>query len=83
MIAIKALLSKNLIALAAILALCAWARFEVKSAIKTHDTQVARAAVETVQEQSRAKVQKAKQASRRVDPARADGVLDGKYCADC
>ena len=73
------LLSKNVLAVIAIGALIGWAA----TGVKKHDQQVARVAVHDIKEQSRAKVQEARKAQRRVDPARSDGVLDGKYCTDC
>jgi len=76
---ISAFFSRNAIAVAALAGLVTWASI----GIKKHDRQVARVAVQEVQENARATVRKAKTAQRRVDPDGARGVLGSKYCIDC
>lgn len=76
-------LSRNAIVLFAIIAFAGSAVWLGDRAIDKHDQKVARAAVAEAKEEARAKVQVAKKAQRRVDPAAADGVLASKYCTDC
>jgi parvulin-like peptidyl-prolyl isomerase len=87
LIALKALMSRNVLVVAAVIGLIAWARIEAGIAIKKHDARVAgeavRGALQQVGEASREKVKVAKAAQRRVDPARSGGVLAKRYCADC
>ncbi len=72
-----ALISRNALAIAALAGLVAWASL----AVKKHDQQVARVAVQEHKEQARVVVKKAKAAQRRVDPDSARRVLDSKYCS--
>ena len=74
-----ALVSRNALAIMACAGLIGWATI----AVKKHDTKVARAAVAEHTEQAREVVKKAKTAQRRVDPASAGGVLNGRYCTNC
>lgn len=75
----SAFFSRNALAIAALAGLVAWASL----AVKKHDQQVARVAVQEHKEHARVVVKKAKAAQRRVDPESARGVLDSKYCSGC